>query len=105
LRRDLQRQDQKVEDTLVTVVTFAPGAVSIWHIHPGAQELVFGLEGRLMFEMEGEATRPINAGDSGIVPADVPHTLRNETTDTARVLVVYSRSDKTKPLRVDVKKP
>ena len=104
LRRDLQGQGQRVEETLMTVVTFPPGAVSSWHIHPGAQELVFGLEGKLMFEMEGEAVRPLQAGDSGLIPADVAHTLRNETTDAAKILVVYSRGDKTKPLRVDVQR-
>src|SRR5262245_27336088 len=104
LRRDLQGQGQKVEETLVTVVTFPPGAVSSWHIHPGAQELVFGLEAKLILEMQGEAAMPLNVGDSGLIPSDLAHTVRNETTDTASVLVVYSRSDKTKPLRVDLKK-
>jgi len=105
LRRDLEGQEQKVVDTVVTVVTFAPGAVSTWHIHPGAQELVFGLEGKLMVEIEGERAKPVNAGESGIIPADVAHTVRNETaSETAKLLVVYSRSDKTKPLRVDVKR-
>ena len=104
LRRNLEGQGQRVEETLVTVVTFPPGAVSTWHIHPGAQELVFGLEGKLILEMEGEAARPLNVGESGLIPGDIAHTVRNESAGTAKILVAYSRSDKTKPLRVDVKK-
>ena len=104
LRRDLQGQGQKVEETLVTAVTFPPGAISGWHVHPGAQELVFGLEGKLLLELEGETARPLNANESGLIPADVAHTVRNESTEIARILVVYSRSDKTKPIRVDVQK-
>jgi quercetin dioxygenase-like cupin family protein len=104
LRRDLQGQGQKVEETLMTVITFAPGAVSTRHVHPGAQELVFGLEGKLMFEIDGEVATPMNAGDSALIPADLAHTVRNETADAAKILVVYSRSDKSKPLRVDVQR-
>jgi quercetin dioxygenase-like cupin family protein len=54
LRRDLVGQNQKVTETLVTVVAFPPGAESTWHIHPGAQELVFGLQGILTLEIEGK---------------------------------------------------
>jgi len=54
LRRDLVGQNEKVTETLVTVVAFPPGAESTWHIHPGAQELVFGLQGILTLEIEGK---------------------------------------------------
>jgi len=105
LRSDLVGQDQKVAETLVTVVAFPPGAVSTWHIHPGAQELVFGLQGILTLEIDGQGAKSIGAGDSGLVPADVAHTVRNETaSEPARILVVYSRSDKNSPIRVDVNK-
>jgi quercetin dioxygenase-like cupin family protein len=44
-------------------------------------------------------------GETGLVPADVAHTVRNATDgEPARILVVYSQSDKTNPLRVDVNK-
>ena len=39
LRSDLVGQDQKVVETLVTVVSFPPGAVSTWHVHPGPKNL------------------------------------------------------------------
>jgi quercetin dioxygenase-like cupin family protein len=105
LRSDLVGQDQKVAETLVTVVTFPPGAVSTWHIHPGAQELVFGLQGRMTLEIDGQGAKSIGAGETGLVPADIAHTVRNETAgEAARILVVYSRSDKNSPVRIDVNK-
>jgi quercetin dioxygenase-like cupin family protein len=105
LRGDLVGQDQKVVETLVATVAFPPGAVSTWHIHPGAQELVFGLQGKLTLEIDGQGAKSIGAGETGLIPADVAHTVRNETTgEAAKILVVYSRSDKHSPLRVDVNK-
>jgi quercetin dioxygenase-like cupin family protein len=105
LRSNLVGQDQKVVETLVATVAFPPGAVSTWHIHPGAQELVFGLQGKLTLEIDGQGVKSIGTGEIGLIPADVAHTVRNETaSEPARVLVVYSRSDKDSPLRVDVNK-
>ncbi|HJY79888.1 MAG TPA: cupin domain-containing protein [Candidatus Binatia bacterium] len=105
LRSDLIGQDHKVTETLVTTVTFPPGSVSSWHVHPGAQELVFGLEGKLTLEIEGWGANSIGVGETGLVPSDVPHTVRNETaSEPAKILVVYSRSDKDQPVRVDLKK-
>ena len=105
LRSDLIGQDQRVAETLVTVVSFPPGSVSSWHVHPGAQELVFGLQGKLTLEIDGRGAKSIGVGETGLIPADVAHTVRNETDgEPARILVVYSRSDKTSPLRVDVNK-
>ena len=103
LRSDLVGQDQKVVETLVTVVSFPPGAVSTWHVHPGAQELVFGLQGKLLLEIDRQGAKSIGVGESGLVPAGVAHTVRNETAEEpAKILVVYSRSDKNSPIRVDV---
>jgi quercetin dioxygenase-like cupin family protein len=105
LRGDLEGQSQRVQETVVTVVAFPPGAISTWHVHPGAQELVFGLQGNLTLEIEGLGVKSINAGETGIIPANIPHTVRNHATaEPAKILVVYSRSDKSKPLRVDVNK-
>ena len=105
LRIDLLGQDHKVMETLVTMVTFPPGSVSRWHVHPGAQELVFGLEGKLTLEIEGQVANSVGVGETGLVPSNVPHTVRNEAaSEPAKILVVYSRSDKDQPVRVDLKK-
>src|SRR5215813_4628616 len=65
LRSDLIGQDHKVVETLVTMVAFPPGSVSSWHVHPGAQELVFGLEGKLTLEIEGQGAKSIGVGETG----------------------------------------
>ena len=103
LRSDLLGQDHKVMETLVTVVTFPPGSVSRWHVHPGAQELLFVSDGRLTLEVDGRETRIINAGEASIIPADTAHQVKNNSTDlSAKSLVVFSRSAKDKPLLVRV---
>jgi len=104
LRRNLEGQDEKVQETVVTIVEFPPGSVAPWHMHPGAQELLYGLEGDLAVEVEGKGVTAIKIGDVSLIPGDVPHTVRNESPGRARVLVVHSRSDRTKPLRVDLNK-
>ena len=106
LRRDLDGQGQRVQESVVTVVEFPPGSVAPWHMHPGAQEILYGLEGNLTVEVEGKGVTAIQIGDTGLIPADILHTARNESTSsTAKVVVIHSRSDKDKPLRVDAKKP
>jgi quercetin dioxygenase-like cupin family protein len=101
LRKDLEGQGQRVEETVVTIVEFPPGAAAPWHAHPGAQEVLFGLEGRLTVEVDGQPLTTVNGGDTGVIPGDVFHTAGNESTNTvAKVVVVHSRSDKTKPLVV-----
>ena len=65
----------------------------------------FGLQGKLTLEIEGQGAKSVGVGETGLVPSDVPHTVRNETTsEEAKILVVYSRSDKDQPVRVDLKK-
>src|SRR5262245_9105285 len=38
LRKDLESQGQVVQETVVSIVEFPPGAAAPWHMHPGAQE-------------------------------------------------------------------
>ena len=105
LRQDLESQGQKVEETVAIAADFGPGSVSPWHMHPGAQELLFVSDGRLTLEVDGRETRIINAGEAGIIPADTAHQVSNSSTDlSAKGLVVFSRSAKDKPLLVRVKR-
>ena len=105
LRQDLESQGQKVEETVAIAADFGPGSVSPWHLHPGAQELLFVSDGRLTLEVDGRETRVINAGEAGIIPADTAHQVKNDSTDlSAKSLVVFSRSAKDKPLLVRVKR-
>jgi quercetin dioxygenase-like cupin family protein len=103
LRQDLESQGQKVEETVAIAADFGPGSVSPWHMHPGAQELLFVSDGRLTLEVDGRETRVINAGEVGIIPADTAHQVRNDSSNlSAKGLVVFSRSAKDKPLLVRV---
>ena len=45
LRKDLQAQDQKVQETVVNVLEMAPGVAAPWHMHPAAQEILFVIDG------------------------------------------------------------
>jgi len=103
LRQDLEAQGQKVEETVAIATDFGPGSVSPWHMHPGAQELLFVSDGRLTLEVDGRETRVINAGEAGIIPADTAHQVKNDSSNlSAKGLVVFSRSAKDKPLLVRV---
>jgi quercetin dioxygenase-like cupin family protein len=105
LRGDLVGQDQKVQETMVTIAELGPQGQAPWHMHPGAQELLYVLEGRLIVEVEGRAASTLNAGEIVLIPAEFPHFARNESaTAGVRALIVHSRSDKDKPRTVPVKR-
>jgi quercetin dioxygenase-like cupin family protein len=105
LRKDLEGQGQTVQESIVNVVEFGPGVAAPWHMHPGAQEILYTLEGDLIVEIEGQGTMTVTAGACSIIPADIPHLARNDSTSTAaKALVVHSRSAKDKPLVVPVRR-
>jgi quercetin dioxygenase-like cupin family protein len=106
LKADLQGQDQKVQETVVNVLEMAPGVGAPWHMHPGAQEIIFVLDGALAVEVEGQGTKAIKAGEIILIPPEIPHLARNDSANAmARALVTHSRADKDKPFLVVVKRP
>jgi quercetin dioxygenase-like cupin family protein len=105
LRTDLEGQDHTVQETVLSVVEFGPGTGAPWHTHPGAQELFHVIEGSLAVEVEGQGNTLLKAGEARIIPADVVHLARNESTNAVgKAVVVHSRSAKDKPLIVVVNK-
>jgi quercetin dioxygenase-like cupin family protein len=104
LRNDLQGQDQTVRETVVNVLDVPAGAAAPWHMHPGAQEVLFVIEGSLAVEIEGRGTSMLKAGEIALIPAEIPHLARNDSSSTARALVTHSRADKDKPFVVAVKR-
>jgi len=106
LKADLQGQDQKVQETVVNVLEMAPGVGAPWHMHPGAQEIIFVLDGALAVEVEGQGAKAIKAGEIILIPAEIPHLARNDSANAmARALVTHSRADKDKPFLVVLKRP
>ena len=105
LRKDLEAQGQVVQETVVLIGEFGPSGEVPWHMHPGAQEVLYVQEGSLIVEVEGLGATTIKAGDFYVIPADTPHRARNESASlNAKSVVFYSRSDKDKPLLVAVKR-
>ena len=105
LKADLQRQGQMVQETVVNLLVMAPSASAPWHMHPGAQEIIFILDGKLVVEVEGGGSREVTPGATALIPAETPHLVRNDSAQaTARALVFHSRADKEKPFLVVLKK-
>jgi quercetin dioxygenase-like cupin family protein len=101
LKADLHGQSQKVQETVVNLLEMAPGVGAPWHMHPGGQEIIFVLDGNLVVEVEGQATKEVKAGEIILIPAEIPHLARNDSIDTmAKALVTHSRADKDKPFLV-----
>jgi len=54
--------------------------------------------------VDNEAPKQVDAGAVALIPAEIPHLVRNEDTQTpARALVTHSRSDKEKPFVISLK--
>ena len=106
LKADLQHQGQMVQETLVNLLEMAPAVSAPWHMHPGAQEIVFVLDGTLVVEVEGEGSKTLASGGIALISAETPHLVRNDSAQQmARALVTHSRADKQKPFLVVLKKP
>lgn len=59
------------ERTSIHEIAIAAGAVVPMHTHPHEQ-IGYLVSGRVLFEL-GELKREISAGDSWIIPSEVPH--------------------------------
>jgi quercetin dioxygenase-like cupin family protein len=105
LKQDIEGQGQAVQETVVSLVEFGPGASAPWHMHPSAQETLYALDGNLVVEVDGRGTSALKLGEATIIPGDVPHLVRNEgASGTVRALVVHTRGVKDKPLVVAVRR-
>jgi quercetin dioxygenase-like cupin family protein len=105
LKKDMEGQGQAVQETVVSIVEFGPGVAAPWHMHPSAQETLYTLEGNLIVEVEGRGIAGVKPGEAFIIPGDIPHLARNDSTSaSAKALVVHSRGAKDKPFVVAVKR-
>lgn len=99
-RHGLQRHDLSTpgRETLQTRVDFRPGAQAARHKHPG-EEIIYVLKGTLIYDIDGQGSKTVTAGDVLFVPAETFHSVRNVGDDEGSELATYV-VDKDKPLLV-----
>ena len=79
----------EVNDVYVKVAKIQGDEIP-WHNHPGEDELFYVIEGRLLFEVEGQEPFGMEAGDLYIVGRGVNH--RVSSTDECSILLVENKS-------------
>lgn len=73
----------------IRLYTFPSGSAVPWHIHPGAHEIEYGLEGTLMIEEDGKPPYPLEAGGTNYLAPGVVHRGWNASkTVPAKIYVV-----------------
>ena len=102
-RTDLQRHDLSApgREAIQVRVDFAPGAAFGKHTHPG-EEIIYVLEGSLVYEVEGKPPVTLKAGDVLFIPAGTVHAAKNVGGSTGSELATYV-VEKGKPLVTLVK--
>ena len=77
-RTDLQQHDLSVpgREVIQNRVEISPEALPYKHFHYG-EEIIYVLEGELEYQIEGEPTRTVKAGEALMVPAEAVHAVRN----------------------------
>jgi quercetin dioxygenase-like cupin family protein len=97
-RTDLQRHDLSIpgREMVQVRVDIAPGALAPKHTHFG-EEIIYVLEGTLLYEVEGQPPVTLKAGGVLFIPYGVVHSARNIGTVNAAELGTYV-VEKGKPL-------
>jgi quercetin dioxygenase-like cupin family protein len=99
-RTDLQRHDLGVpgREAVQVRVDIAPGVLAGRHSHPG-EEIVYVIEGRLEYRIDGKPPVTLSAGGVLFIPAGAIHSARNVGDVNAAELATYV-VEKGKPLVV-----
>jgi len=102
-RTVLQQHDLSApgREVIQVRVDFDPGYVAPRHTHPG-EEIIYVIEGTLEYQIEGQPTATVKAGDVLFVPAGAIHSAKNIGTGNAAELATYV-VEKGKPLSTLVK--
>ncbi|KQT02785.1 cupin domain-containing protein [Rhizobium sp. Leaf386] len=76
------------------LVTFLPGARTVWHTHPAGQTLIVQT-GKGWIQTEGEPRQDINPGDVVWIPAGVKHWHgASATVGMTHISVTYTKDGK-----------
>jgi quercetin dioxygenase-like cupin family protein len=102
-RTDLQRHDLSApgREAVQVRVDIGPGAAFPKHTHPG-EEIIYFLEGSLVYEVEGKPPTTLKAGDVLFIPAGTVHAAKNVGSSTGSELAT-DVVEKGKPLVTLVK--
>jgi quercetin dioxygenase-like cupin family protein len=97
-RTQLQEHDLSApgREVVQQRVDIGPEAPVVRHTHPG-EEIIYILEGSLVYELEGQPPKTFSAGEALTVPAGVVHSVRNAAGGNAAELATYV-VEKGKPL-------
>ncbi len=97
-RIDLQQHDLSApgREVVQNRVEIGPQAPLFKHFHPG-EEIIYVLEGELEYQIEGQPSRTVKAGEALMVPAEAVHAVRNAGSGNAAELATYV-VEKGKPL-------
>jgi quercetin dioxygenase-like cupin family protein len=87
-RTDLQEHDLSVPGRRVIQhrVEIGPEAPAFRHFHPG-EEIIYVLEGELEYQIQGEPTMTVKAGEALIVPAETVHAVTGNGVELATYVV------------------
>src|SRR6476660_10090058 len=77
-RTDLQRHDLSIpgREVIQVRVDFDPGYVAPRHTH-FCEEIIYVIEGTLVYEVEGRPPTTYKAGEVLLVPAGAVHSVKN----------------------------
>jgi len=97
-RIDLQRNDLSVpgREVVQAIVEIAPGTTAARHLHPG-EEIIYVLEGTLVYEIDGKPPITLKAGDVLFIPYGAIHSATNIGSGRGAELATYV-VEKGKPL-------
>ena len=76
------------QETIMAVATIPPGGVIAWHTHPYGHEISYVVAGVLTLEIAGQDSRTLKPGDGFHIQPGTPHSVKNETSDAAQIVVV-----------------
>jgi len=97
-RIDLQRNDLSIpgREAVQAIVEIAPGTTAAKHSHPG-EEIIYVLEGTLVYEIDGRPPIALKAGDVLFIPYGAIHSATNIGSGRGAELATYV-VEKGKPL-------
>ncbi len=79
--------DTGAKSLAVVEVRFSPDGGHDFHLHPGQEEVIYVLEGKIE-QWVGRDRRLLVAGDSAFITAGTPHASFNVTESDARILAI-----------------